>query len=306
MRPYLYLARADKPIGTWLLYWPCTWGISMAAFSSGMPIQDMAYMLALFGTGAFVMRGAGCTINDMWDVKFDKMVERTRARPIASGAISRPKAFVFLGGQLAAGLAVLVQLNPYTIAFCLGSMPLVTIYPFMKRITYWPQLVLGLAFNWGALVGWTAVTGGMNWAVALPLYAAGVSWTLVYDTIYGHQDKRDDVAAGVKSTSLLFGDNTKAILSVFSSTTIGLLSVAGYMNGQGLPFYITVLGVGSAHLIWQLRKVNIHNPSSCWKTFKSNTWFGGIVLGAILADMAYDRLYSNVGNDEKGLCHKAS
>ncbi|KAJ2753829.1 Para-hydroxybenzoate--polyprenyltransferase, mitochondrial precursor (PHB:polyprenyltransferase), partial [Coemansia pectinata] len=176
----------------------------MAAFSSGMPIPDMAYMLALFGTGAFVMRGAGCTINDLWDVKFDKMVERTRARPIASGVISRPKAFVFLGGQLAAGLAVLVQLNPYTIAFCLGSMPLVTIYPFMKRITYWPQLVLGLAFNWGALVGWTAVTGGMNWGVALPLYAAGVSWTLVYDTIYGHQDKRDDVAAGVKSTSLLF------------------------------------------------------------------------------------------------------
>ncbi|KAJ2895614.1 Para-hydroxybenzoate--polyprenyltransferase, mitochondrial precursor (PHB:polyprenyltransferase), partial [Coemansia aciculifera] len=249
----------------------------------------------------------------MWDVKFDKMVmyakqsyrhgcaklvERTKTRPIASGAISRPRALAFLGGQLAAGLAVLVQLNPYTIAFCLGSMPLVTIYPFMKRITYWPQLVLGLAFNWGALVGWTAVTGGMNWGVALPLYAAGVSWTLVYDTIYGHQDKRDDVAAGVRSTALLFGNSTKAILSVFSSTTIGLLSVAGYMNGQGLPFYITVLGAGSAHLIWQLRKVDIHNPASCWSTFKSNTWFGGIILGAILADMAYDRLYIGSKDDQ--------
>ncbi|KAJ2443007.1 Para-hydroxybenzoate--polyprenyltransferase, mitochondrial precursor (PHB:polyprenyltransferase) [Coemansia sp. RSA 1836] len=177
-------------------------------------------------------------------------------------------------------------------------MPLVTIYPFMKRITYWPQLVLGLAFNWGALVGWTAVTGGMNWSVALPLYAAGVSWTLVYDTIYGHQDKRDDVAAGVKSTSLLFGNNTKAILSVFSSTTISLIGVAGYMNGQGLPFYVTVLGAGSAHLIWQLRKVDIHNPASCWNAFKSNTWFGGIILGAILADMAYDRLYTGAKDDE--------
>ncbi|KAJ1989675.1 Para-hydroxybenzoate--polyprenyltransferase, mitochondrial precursor (PHB:polyprenyltransferase), partial [Coemansia umbellata] len=186
MRPYLYLTRIDKPIGTWLLYWPCTWGIGMAAFRGGVPILDMAYMMALFGTGAVVMRGAGCTINDMWDV------ERTKTRPIASGSISRKKAFVFLGAQLSAGLAVLVQLNPYTIYFCFGSMPFVIIYPFMKRITYWPQLVLGLAFNWGALAGWSAMAGGMDWTVTLPLYAAGISWTLVYDTIYGHQDKRDD------------------------------------------------------------------------------------------------------------------
>ncbi|KAJ2718106.1 Para-hydroxybenzoate--polyprenyltransferase, mitochondrial precursor (PHB:polyprenyltransferase), partial [Coemansia sp. Benny D115] len=150
----------------------------MAAFNTGMPLANMAYMMALFGTGAVVMRGAGCTINDMWDVKFDKMAT-----------------FAFLGAQLAAGLAVLVQLNPYTIVFCLGSMPLVIMYPFMKRITYWPQLVLGLAYNWGALAGWSAVAGGIDWTVALPLYAAGVSWTLVYDTIYGHQDKRDDVIA---------------------------------------------------------------------------------------------------------------
>ncbi|KAJ1947514.1 Para-hydroxybenzoate--polyprenyltransferase, mitochondrial precursor (PHB:polyprenyltransferase), partial [Linderina pennispora] len=252
-RPYLFLTRIDKPIGTWLLYWPCAWGIGMAAYSTGMPLTEMAYMLALFGTGAVVMRGAGCTINDMWDVKFDKMVERTRIRPIASGLISRPKAFVFLGAQLSVALGVLVQLNPYTIAFTLGSMPLVIIYPFMKRITYWPQFVLGLAFNWGALVGWTAITGGMDWAVTLPLYAAGVSWTLVYDTIYGHQDKRDDVVAGVKSTSLLFGDSTRPILTGFSATTMSLISLAGYMNGQGLPFYLTALGAGSAHLIWQLK-----------------------------------------------------
>ncbi|KAJ2086241.1 Para-hydroxybenzoate--polyprenyltransferase, mitochondrial precursor (PHB:polyprenyltransferase), partial [Coemansia sp. RSA 986] len=167
----------------------------MAAFSGGIPVLDMAYMIALFGAGAVIMRGAGCTINDMWDVKFDRMVERTKTRPIASGIISRKNAFIFLGAQLSAGLGVLVQLNPYTIFFCLGSMPFVVIYPFMKRITYWPQFVLGLAFNWGALAGWSAVAGGMDWSVTLPLYAAGVSWTLVYDTIYGHQDKRDDVVA---------------------------------------------------------------------------------------------------------------
>ncbi|KAJ2474664.1 Para-hydroxybenzoate--polyprenyltransferase, mitochondrial precursor (PHB:polyprenyltransferase) [Coemansia sp. RSA 2320] len=148
-------------------------------------------------------------------------------------------------------------------------MPLVTIYPFMKRITYWPQLVLGLAFNWGALAGWTAVAGGMNWSVTLPLYAAGVSWTLVYDTIYGHQDKRDDVIVGVKSTSLLFGDNTKAILSAFSCSTIGLL-----------------------------QQVNINSPQSCWKTFKSNAWFGGIIFSAILADIVYDHLASSTKDDK--------
>ncbi|KAJ1820474.1 Para-hydroxybenzoate--polyprenyltransferase, mitochondrial precursor (PHB:polyprenyltransferase), partial [Coemansia sp. RSA 2599] len=286
VRPYLYLTRIDKPIGTWLLYWPCVWGISMAAFNTGMPIGSMATMLALFGTGAVVMRGAGCTINDMWDERFDKMVARTKTRPIASGAITRPKALAFLGAQLAAGLAVLVQLNPYTIVFCLGSMPLVVMYPFMKRITYWPQLVLGLAYNWGALAGWSAVAGSIDWTVALPLYAAGVSWTLVYDTIYGHQDKRDDIVVGVKSTSLLFADRTKAVLSGFSASTIGLICLSGYMNGQGMPFYAAVLGAGTAHLVWQLRKVNIDDPSVCWSVFKSNTWFGAIVFGAILADLA--------------------
>lgn len=298
MRPYLYLTRLDKPIGTWLLYWPCTWGIGMASFSSAAPPLEMAYMLTLFGTGAVVMRGAGCTINDMWDVKFDRMVERTKTRPIASGAVSREKALVFLGGQLAAGLAVLVQLNPYTIVFCLGSMPLVAVYPFMKRITYWPQFVLGLAFNWGALAGWSAITGGMDWAVVLPLYAAGISWTLVYDTIYGHQDKRDDVIAGVKSTSLLFGDDTKAILSTFSATTISLLCVAGYMNGNGIPFYATVIGAGSAHLIWQLKNVDINNPAKCWRMFKSNTWFGGIIFSAIVADIVYNNLQAKDNKDE--------
>ncbi|KAJ2654241.1 Para-hydroxybenzoate--polyprenyltransferase, mitochondrial precursor (PHB:polyprenyltransferase) [Coemansia sp. RSA 1200] len=167
----------------------------------------------------------------------------------------------------------------------------------MKRITYWPQLVLGLAFNWGALVGWSAMAGGMDWLVTLPLYAAGVSWTLVYDTIYGHQDKRDDVAAGVKSTSLLFGDNTKVILSAFSASTIGFICLSGYMNGQGILFFATVLGAGSSHLIWQLKSVNINDPATCWRIFRSNTWFGGIILAGIMADIIYKRYGSN--NDGK-------
>ncbi|KAI8322287.1 4-hydroxybenzoate polyprenyl transferase [Martensiomyces pterosporus] len=262
----------------------------MAAFNSGAPLSEMLYMLAIFAPGAAMMRGAGCTINDMWDVKFDKMVERTKTRPIASGVISRPKALVFLGAQLSVGLMVLMQLNPYTILVTLGSMPIIAIYPYMKRITYWPQLVLGLAFNWGTLAGWAAIAGDLNLVVTLPLYAAGIAWTLVYDTIYGHQDKRDDVAVGVKSTALLFGENTKTILSGFSASTLGLLCLSGYMNGQGMPFYMTVLGAGGAHLAWQLRKVDIDNPAVCWNIFKSNAWFGGIVFSAILADMIYNRL----------------
>ncbi|KAJ1776912.1 Para-hydroxybenzoate--polyprenyltransferase, mitochondrial precursor (PHB:polyprenyltransferase) [Coemansia sp. RSA 1824] len=258
----------------------------------------MATMMALFGTGAVVMRGAGCTINDMWDVDFDKKVERTKTRPIASGLVSRPKALAFLGVQLSAGLAVLLQMNPYTIFFCFGSMPFVIMYPFMKRITYWPQLFLGLAYNWGALAGWSAVAGSIDWTVALPLYAAGVSWTLVYDTVYGHQDKRDDIAAGVKSTSLLFGDHTKTVLSGFSAATISLMCLSGYMNGQGLPFFLTVAGAGSAHLLWQLKSVDINSPSVCWRIFKSNAWFGAIIFSAILADLAYDRI-TNTGDTEE-------
>ncbi|KAJ1959120.1 Para-hydroxybenzoate--polyprenyltransferase, mitochondrial precursor (PHB:polyprenyltransferase) [Dipsacomyces acuminosporus] len=210
--------------------------------------------------------------------------------PIASGLISRPKAFAFLGAQLSVALLVLAQLNPYTTLLTLSSIPIVVIYPYMKRITYWPQFVLGLAFNWGALSGWAAIAGDLDLAVTLPLYAAGVSWTLVYDTIYGHQDKRDDVLVGVKSTALLFGDRTKVILSSFATSTLGLLCLSGYMNGNGLPFYATVLGAGSAHLAWQLKNVNIDSPAVCWKMFKSNAWFGAIVFGAILADMAYNRL----------------
>lgn len=182
--PYLRLIRFDRPIGTWLLFWPCGWSIALAAAPGCAP--DIG-MLALFATGAFVMRGAGCTINDMWDREIDRRVERTRERPLASGELTQLDALVFLAAQLGVGAQVLLQLNGYSIGLGAASLGLVVVYPLMKRVTYWPQLVLGAAFNWGALLGWSAVHGEVLWSACVPLYAAGVCWTIVYDTIYAHQ-----------------------------------------------------------------------------------------------------------------------
>ncbi|KAI9471040.1 MAG: 4-hydroxybenzoate polyprenyl transferase [Benjaminiella poitrasii] len=285
--PYAFLTRIDKPIGTWLLFWPCAWGISMAAYRTGASVMDTASMIALFGTGALIMRGAGCTINDLWDRDIDNKVERTKVRPITSGAISPTQAIGFLGLQLTAGLAILTQLNMYSILLGASSLSLVVTYPLMKRITYWPQTVLGLAYNWGSLLGWSAMTGSLNWSVVGPLYVGGVCWTLVYDTIYAHQDKKDDVKAGVRSTALRFGDKTPQWLTGFSSAFIGMTALAGYMNGQGAPFYaISVVGT-ACHLAWQLKTVDYHSTASCWSKFKSNTWAGAILWSGILADAAY-------------------
>ncbi|GAA6004633.1 hypothetical protein JCM10207_000962 [Rhodosporidiobolus poonsookiae] len=282
--PYLSLARMDKPIGTWLLYWPCAWGITMAAYSSALPPSTWAWNLALFGTGAVVMRGAGCTINDMWDRNIDKKVDRTKMRPLASGEVTPFQALTFLGGQLSLGLAVLTQLNWYSIALGASSLSLVVLYPLMKRITYWPQAVLGLAFNWGALLGSSAVLGACNWTVALPLYAGSVAWTIVYDTIYAHQDKHDDVHAGVKSTALLFGAQTRPILSAFSASFVSLLALSGYLNAQGPAFYALSVGGAAAHLAWQLRKADLETRESCWEIFKSNRDLGAIVFSGLAVD----------------------
>ncbi|KAJ1959169.1 Para-hydroxybenzoate--polyprenyltransferase, mitochondrial precursor (PHB:polyprenyltransferase) [Dispira parvispora] len=297
-RPYLFLLRVDKPVGTWLLYWPCVWSITMAAYhQTASPLMTLK-MMALFGTGALIMRGAGCTINDMWDKDIDNRVARTKIRPIAAGLISRRRALGFLGIQLTAGLAVLTQLNWYSICLGFASMPFVIVYPLMKRWTYWPQSVLGLAFNWGALLGWTAMCDSANWAVMLPLYAAGVSWTIVYDTIYAHQDKHDDLKINTKSTALLFGDRSRQILSLFSANTIAMLCVAGYFNDQSLVYYLcTVLG-GGGHLAWQLTTVNFDNNPDCWRKFVSNIWLGAIITSGITADYLY-RLYDSDPEDEE-------
>jgi 4-hydroxybenzoate polyprenyltransferase len=199
LRPYLKLARLDRPIGTWLLLFPCWWGLALA--SKGWPDPEL---LIAFALGSVVMRGAGCTYNDMVDREFDARVERTRRRPLPSGAISLRAAAVFLALQLLAGLAILFTFNTITIALGIASLALVFTYPFMKRVTWWPQAFLGLTFNWGVLMGWSAVTGDIS-LPALLLYTGAIAWTIGYDTIYAHQDKEDDALIGLRSTALLFG-----------------------------------------------------------------------------------------------------
>lgn len=285
VQPFLRLARLDKPIGTWLLFWPCGWSLCLATPAGQLP--DLS-MLAIFGVGAFVMRGAGCTINDMWDKNIDKAVERTRDRPITSGLVSMFDALVFLGGQLGVGLLILLQLNWYSVLLGAASMGLVVTYPVMKRFTYYPQFVLGLAFNWGALLGWSALAGTCNWPVVLPLYLAGISWTMIYDTIYAHQDKYDDVIIGMKSTAIKFGEQTPVCLSCFATTMISCLTYCGWATGQTWPYYGALLGVGG-HLAHQIRTLDINNREDCAKKFISNRWVGlgvflGIMTGTLLKE----------------------
>ncbi|OQR95912.1 para-hydroxybenzoate-polyprenyltransferase [Thraustotheca clavata] len=279
MLPYIQLARINRPAGTYMLLWPTFWSTALAAPMGAFPDPKL---LGLFATGAFIMRGAGCTINDMWDKDFDKQVERTNQRPLASGALTYSQAWKFLALQLSAGLGVLIQLNPYTIGLGASSLAFVAAYPYMKRVTYWPQAMLGLTFNYGALVGWAAVHGSCDWSVVLPLYGAGISWTLVYDTLYAHQDKNDDKRIGVKSTALLFGENTKPILNAFSAATILGLGTAGYMVGLSAPFYMG-LSAAAGHLAWQVNTAKINDPLNLQERFASNKYFGALIFASIVA-----------------------
>ncbi|XP_070820834.1 4-hydroxybenzoate polyprenyltransferase, mitochondrial [Chaetodon trifascialis] len=296
VQPYLRLMRLDKPIGTWLLYLPCTWSIALASDPGCLPHLGM---LTLFGTGSLLMRGAGCTINDMWDKDFDRKVSRTATRPIASGEIPQMHALVFLGGQLSLALGVLLCLNYYSIALGAASLSLVITYPLMKRITYWPQVVLGLTFNWGALLGWAAVKGSCDWSVCLPLYFSGVMWTLIYDTIYAHQDKEDDVVAGVKSTALRFQEQTKPWLSGFTVAMMSGLVAAGVNAEQTLPYY-AVLSIVAIHLTHQIYTVDINKPEDCWKKFVSNRNLGLLLfLGIVAGNLWKERRETLLQNEEE-------
>lgn len=275
-RPFFRLARLDRPIGTWLVLVPCWWGTALAT-----PGWPNPWFIALFAVGAIVMRAAGCTVNDMADRDFDGKVARTATRPIASGAINMRQAALFLLGLLGLGFAVLIQFDRFAIWVGIASLPLVAVYPFMKRITYWPQAWLGLTFNWGALVGWAAVQGRLDWPAAV-LYAAGFFWTLSYDTIYAHQDKEDDLLVGVKSLALRLGAGTRPWLFGFSSVTIVLLAVAGWGAGLAWPFYAG-LAIAALHLGWQAGTVNMDDPKDCLRKFKSNRDFALIVFAAIVA-----------------------
>jgi 4-hydroxybenzoate polyprenyltransferase len=282
VRPYLRLIRFDRPIGTWLLLFPCWWSLALAAAAAGgWPDWRLAL---LFAVGALIMRGAGCTINDLADREYDAKVARTATRPLPSGQITPRQAFVFLALELLAGLLVLLQLNGFAILLGLAALPLVFAYPFMKRFTYWPQAWLGLTFNWGALLGWAAATGGLAWPPVL-LYAAGLCWTLGYDTIYAHQDKEDDALIGVKSSALKLGDRTRPWLAAFYIATVALLAAAGLAAGLGWPFLLAVATV-AAHFAWQLAGLDTENPEDCLMRFKSNRFIGWILLAGLLAESA--------------------
>ncbi|MEO5335818.1 MAG: 4-hydroxybenzoate octaprenyltransferase [Magnetospirillum sp. WYHS-4] len=276
LRPYLRLARVDRPIGTWLLLFPGWWSLALAA--DGRP--DLR-LFGLFALGALVMRGAGCTVNDIADRDVDGRVARTATRPIPAGEVTVFQALLFLVVLCSVGLAVLLQFNPIAIMVGGSSLVLIAVYPLMKRVTYWPQAVLGLAFNWGALLGWAAVRGELDWP-ALALYAGGIFWTLGYDTIYAHQDKEDDILIGVKSTALRLGAATRTWLYGFYGAALAFFGLAGGLAGLAWPFYLG-LAVAGLHLGWQAAKVDTDDPRDCLDKFKSNRYFGWLLLGAVLA-----------------------
>jgi 4-hydroxybenzoate polyprenyltransferase len=282
-RPYLRLARLDRPIGSWLLLMPCWWSAGLAAVSAGRAGPDPRHVL-LFFIGAFAMRGAGCTWNDLVDRNIDAKVERTRSRPIPSGQVTVPQAIAFMVLQALTGLVVLLQFNRYAVAVGLASLLIIAVYPFMKRVTYWPQIVLGLAFSWGALMGWAAAFGRLD-PPALLLYAGAIAWVIAYDTIYAHQDRDDDLIAGLKSTALLFGENTRPMLAAFFAAAVVLIGIAGWSAGAGVVFALG-LAAFAAHLAWQVRRIDIHDPALCLRLFKSNRDAGLILFAGLVLDAA--------------------
>jgi 4-hydroxybenzoate polyprenyltransferase len=276
LRSYARLSRLDRPIGTWLLLFPGWWGLALAARRWPDPL-----LMALFAAGAVAMRGAGCTLNDILDRHYDAQVARTRLRPLPSGAVSVGRALAFMLLQAAVGAAVLLSLNRASILLGLAVLGLVGSYPLMKRITYWPQLFLGLNFNWGALLGWTAVRGGLGWPAVL-LYLGGIFWTLGYDTIYAHQDKDDDRRIGVKSTALALGDHTRPWLFGFYAAALLLWYGAGRAAGLAAPFGLG-LGLAAVPLAWQAARVELDDPADCLAKFRANRLVGWLLLAGIAA-----------------------
>jgi 4-hydroxybenzoate polyprenyltransferase len=273
--------RLDRPIGWWLLLIPCWWGQALAHIASGTPING--WHALLFFLGAIIMRGAGCTINDIADRNIDAKVERTRNRPVASGRITVTQATIFLILQLAAGLAILLQFNTRTILAGLLILPVIAVYPLMKRVTYYPQIVLGIAFNWGVVVGWLASHEDLS-SAPICMYLGAILWTLAYDTIYAHQDKEDDAIIGVYSTALKFGNRTPLLLSICFSLALMLFAAAAY--GAGASWF-TALGLSCAlcHAAWQVYHFTDSDSKLCLKLFKSNRTFGLIILTGFILDI---------------------
>ena len=278
--PYVHLARLDRPIGAWLLFLPGLWSILLA----GAPAGRSAWLIALFLLGAFLMRGAGCVVNDMWDRDMDRQVTRTAGRPLASGAVRMRHAGLFLAALLAVSFAILIQLGPLAIMLGAGSLVLVAVYPLAKRVTWWPQLMLGITFGWGAPLGYAAAAGRLDGADAA-LYAAAILWILGYDTIYAHQDREDDALIGVRSTARLFADHTRPFLAVCYAATLALLAWAGVLAGLSWAFDMALL-LPAGLLAWQVARIEIDDPALCLRLFKLNREAGlavglAIVIGRL-------------------------
>ncbi len=283
LRPYLRLSRADRPIGTWLLLIPCWWGLALAILSDGSPRAEDLWIAIGCAFGAFLMRGAGCTWNDITDRRFDAQVERTRSRPIPSGQVNVRQAVIWMGLQALLALGILLSFNIGAIVMGVLSLAPVALYPFAKRFTWWPQVFLGLAFNWGALLAWVAHTGSLGWP-AVALYLAGIAWTLFYDTIYAHQDAEDDALIGIKSTARLFGSDTARWLKYFLISTVSLMGLAiidaGVPDAPIWAVCVALFGPWAMgwHMTWQLRSLDIDDNAKLLRLFRSNRDTGLIPL----------------------------
>jgi 4-hydroxybenzoate polyprenyltransferase len=277
LRPWLQLMRLDRPVGTWLLFWPCVFGLLLGAAADERRFLDWRdiYYVLLFGVGAVVMRGAGCTFNDIVDRDIDAAVARTRGRPIPSGAVSAKQAAALLVLLCLIGLSILIQFNWFAVGLGAASLLLVAAYPFMKRITWWPQAWLGLTFNWGALLGFAAQTGRLDLGDGI-LYFALIFWTLGYDTIYAHQDREDDELIGVKSTARLFGQDTRKWVLRFYAIALTLILTAGFVEHAGWPFAFVMLAAGM-HMLWQVRSLDIDSADNCLRLFRSNRETGALI-----------------------------
>ena len=276
VRPFALLGRFDRPIGAWLLFLPGLWSILLARQPAGRSV----WLIVLFAIGAVVMRGAGCVVNDLWDRELDRSVTRTAGRPLASGAVSVLGALCFLALLLAIGLAILLQLGLAAEILGVASLALVALYPGAKRVTWWPQAMLGVTFSWGAPMGYAAATGGLAWPV-LPLYAAAFFWIVGYDTIYAHQDREDDALIGIRSTARLFQDRTRPFLAICYAATFVLLLVAFAMAGMSIAG-IAALALPGMLLAWQVIAVDVHDPVRCLALFKLNRNVGLLVALAAL------------------------
>ncbi|MBV8394256.1 MAG: 4-hydroxybenzoate octaprenyltransferase [Alphaproteobacteria bacterium] len=277
-RPFGRLARWDRPIGIWLLVFPCWWSLALAV---GRDWVHLLGWMVIFGLGALSMRGAGCTWNDILDRKIDAGVERTRSRPLPAGEVTLRAAVIWMAAQALIGAVILFKFNKFAVGVGLASLAIVAIYPLMKRVTSWPQVVLGFAFNWGALLGYAAVTGTLSWAT-VALYFGGVAWTLVYDTIYAMQDQRDDAIVGVHSTARRFERAPRLWLTLFAGLALALWTGTGLLAPLNLA-YFALLALVALHFVWQIATLRPHDQPDCLAKFKANAWLGWLMLAAIVA-----------------------